>query len=68
MTDSYIGFESWYSDSRSRVLAVLTVVSGDADVESEARDEAFARADQYMIDTDEWTTFNDSIRAWPVTV
>jgi hypothetical protein len=46
MTDSYIGFESWYSDSRSRVLAVLTVVSGDADVESEARDEAFARADR----------------------
>jgi hypothetical protein len=40
----------------------------EAENESEARDEAFARADQYMIDTDEWTTFNDSIRAWPVTV
>jgi hypothetical protein len=40
----------------------------EAENESEAIDEAFARADQYMIDTDEWTTFNDSIRAWPVTV
>ncbi len=40
----------------------------EAENESEARDKAFARADQYMIDTDEWTTFNDSIRAWPVTV
>jgi predicted RNA polymerase sigma factor len=44
MTDSFSGFEAWYSDSHPRVLAVLTVVSGDADAASDATDEAFARA------------------------
>ena len=44
VTDSYIGFESWYSGCHARVLAVLTVVSGDPDAASEATDEAFARA------------------------
>lgn len=42
--DSYSGFEAWYLASHARVLAVLTVVSGDADAASEATDEAFARA------------------------
>jgi RNA polymerase sigma-70 factor (ECF subfamily) len=44
MTDSFSGFETWYSDCHARVLAVLTVVSGNADAASEATDEAFARA------------------------
>jgi RNA polymerase sigma-70 factor (ECF subfamily) len=44
MTESYTGFEGWYSDNHARVLAVLTVVSGNPDAASEATDEAFARA------------------------
>jgi RNA polymerase sigma-70 factor (ECF subfamily) len=44
VTEAYDGFANWYSGCHSRVLAVLTVVSGDADVASEATDEAFARA------------------------
>ncbi len=44
MTEAYDGFEKWYSGCHSRVLAVLTVVSGSVDAASEATDEAFARA------------------------
>jgi RNA polymerase sigma-70 factor (ECF subfamily) len=40
----YGGFEAWYADNHARVLHVVTVVSGDADVASDATDEAFARA------------------------
>ena len=44
MSDSYAGFERWYAECHPRLLGVLTIVSGNADVASEATDEAFVRA------------------------
>jgi RNA polymerase sigma factor (sigma-70 family) len=40
----YPGFEDWYRAEHPRVLAALTLVSGDVDLAREATDEAFARA------------------------
>ncbi len=40
------GFERWYQAEHARVITVLAAVTGDADVASEASDEAFARAYQ----------------------
>ena len=37
-------FEQWYGREHGRVLASLTLISGDADLAREATDEAFARA------------------------
>jgi RNA polymerase sigma-70 factor (ECF subfamily) len=37
-------FETWYRAERPRVLAALTIVTGDRDLAMEATDEAFARA------------------------
>jgi predicted RNA polymerase sigma factor len=38
------GFERWYRGEHPRLLALLTLVAGNADLAGEAVDEALARA------------------------
>lgn len=62
--DRHAGFDAWYADAHPRVLAAVSLATGDLDLAADATDEAFARA------LDRWTRVRAmaSPVGWTVTV